>query len=448
VHWTANFDEIQDFEHDVRNRFGGAGFLSDEALDSGTRNQPLGDSKAGLSPELDALAAYLESLDKVPPSPHRNTDGSLSAEAESGKLIVQKFRCASCHAGLDFTDSGNGLLHDVGTLRGTSGRRLGRRLEGLDTPTLKGLWQTAPYLHDGSAATLAGVLTTANSKQRHGALRTASAAEVRDLVAYLLQIDEREPPPPPTLVAARIVAPADRARFYEGTPVSIEVEARSDLGPVSRVEIRDGTTRIGVDALAPYVFSWKGAKKGAHVLNAIVTHGSGTRTQSQPVTIGVEAPLQARVNFQPAAAKVPVGYLPDTGEVFGERGSGFSYGWNTDNAAQARDRNAARSPDQRYDTFTHFQEPANPQAEWEIALPAGSYRVRTVAGDPKSFKGVFRLMAEGVLVLDGSPTPAKRWLDASAIVPVEDGRLTIRAAPGAIGAKICFVEIVRVGAPP
>ena len=46
------------------------------------------------------------------------------------------------------------MLHDVGTLTAGSGMRLGGALPGLDTPGLRGLWATAPYLHDGSAATL------------------------------------------------------------------------------------------------------------------------------------------------------------------------------------------------------------------------------------------------------------------------------------------------------
>ena len=29
VHWTGNFDEIQDFEHDIRGPFAGAGFMTD-----------------------------------------------------------------------------------------------------------------------------------------------------------------------------------------------------------------------------------------------------------------------------------------------------------------------------------------------------------------------------------------------------------------------------------
>ena len=56
----------------------GAGFLPDDVFHVGTRDQPLGDAKAGLSPELDALAAYVASLDHVNPSPYRNPDGSLT----------------------------------------------------------------------------------------------------------------------------------------------------------------------------------------------------------------------------------------------------------------------------------------------------------------------------------------------------------------------------------
>ncbi len=110
------------------------------------------------------------------------------------------------------------------------------------------------------------------------------------------------------------------------------------------------------------------------------------------------------INFQPAASPVPAGYLADGGLVYGNRGNGQSYGWTLDNAAQARDRDAANSPDQRYDTLTHLQKPANPDAIWEIALVNGTYRVRIVAGDATNFDSVFRTTAEGVLTVNGTPT--------------------------------------------
>jgi cytochrome c peroxidase len=55
----------------------------------------------------------------------------------------------------------------------------------LDTPTLVEIWRTAPYLHDGSAATLREVLTTANPNDRHGKTSHLSSAQIDDLAAYL-----------------------------------------------------------------------------------------------------------------------------------------------------------------------------------------------------------------------------------------------------------------------
>ena len=148
-----------------------------------------------------------------------------------------------------------------------------------------------------------------------------------------------------------------------------------------------------------------------------------------------------RINFQPAAAAVPAGYLADAGLAYAVRGNGQTYGWNADNTAQTRDRNASNSPDQRYDTLTHFQKPANPDAIWEIAVVNGTYRVRIVSGDASNFDSVFRTTAEGVLVVSGTPTTSTRWLEGTSTVVVTDGRLTIRTGAGASNNKICFVEI-------
>jgi hypothetical protein len=151
-----------------------------------------------------------------------------------------------------------------------------------------------------------------------------------------------------------------------------------------------------------------------------------------------------RINFQPASAPVPSGvggYAPDTGLPFGRRDNGSDYGWNADNTAQTRDRDAANSPDQRYDTLAYMQRPGNPDAAWEIALQNGTYYVRVVAGDPSYFGNRLAIAAEDVVIVSGTTTSAQRWLDGTATVTVSDGRLTIRNAPGAESNKICFVEI-------
>ena len=153
LHWSANFDEVQDFENQIRALAVGHGLMADADFDAGTRSEPLGDPKTGLSADLDALAAYVASLGQVDPSPHRDPGGTLSAAAAAGEVLFESAGCATCHAGDAMTDSGS-ALHDVGTITAASGNRLGGALTGIDTPTLRDVWSTAPYLHDGSAATL------------------------------------------------------------------------------------------------------------------------------------------------------------------------------------------------------------------------------------------------------------------------------------------------------
>ena len=83
-------------------------------------------------------------------------------------------------------------VHDVGTAS-SYGEWFGPRI---DTPTLRFLYDSAPYLHDGSAATLRDVLTTANPEDKHGMTSDLTPQKLDDLVAFLLALPyppEEEP---------------------------------------------------------------------------------------------------------------------------------------------------------------------------------------------------------------------------------------------------------------
>ncbi|HVK67815.1 MAG TPA: hypothetical protein VM694_25320 [Polyangium sp.] len=200
LHWSANFDEVQDFEHDIRGPMGGAGFLPDDVFHSGMIDQTLGTPKDGLSPELDALATYVASLGAFGKSPYRSNDPAALASRQKGKDIFfsAEAGCSTCHAPPRFTDSALAadkkyVLHDVGTLGPGSGSRLGGPLPGLDTPTLRGLWKSTPYLHDGSAPTLRAVLRDRNAADQHGKTSHLGDADLADLERYLLTLDDDEP---------------------------------------------------------------------------------------------------------------------------------------------------------------------------------------------------------------------------------------------------------------
>jgi len=124
----------------------------------------------GLLVELDAIAAYLEELAPPPPRPAGDP-----AAAMRGRALFDA-RCASCHPG----GGSDGLAHPIVPASDDDAASLER----VFTPTLQAVRARPPYLHDGRAATLRDVLTTADPDARHGAA-DLSAADLDDLVAYL-----------------------------------------------------------------------------------------------------------------------------------------------------------------------------------------------------------------------------------------------------------------------
>jgi cytochrome c peroxidase len=111
-----------------------------------------------------ALAAFERSIEPGQAPFDRWVAGDETAIPEAAKrgfvLFHTEAACAGCHHGWRFTDD---AFHDVGT--STTDRGRGRELKGnpkmqfaFKTPTLRSVALRAPYLHNGSAATLRDVV--------------------------------------------------------------------------------------------------------------------------------------------------------------------------------------------------------------------------------------------------------------------------------------------------
>ena len=160
------------------------------------------------------------------------------------------------------------------------------------------------------------------------------------------------------------------------------------------------------------------------------------------LTVGVAGASEIKINFQSTGSPIPEGYLPDYGEVFGDRGNGWSYGWDEDMKGNARDRNNSTAPDQRYDTLNHPQ--YGTDSIWEIALPNGTYNLFLVCGDPSYGNQTNNYDVEGVLVIDPDPYPPEPAFDFdefNVTVELSDGLLTITPGLTAENCKINFVDI-------
>jgi hypothetical protein len=179
------------------------------------------------------------------------------------------------------------------------------------------------------------------------------------------------------------------------------------------------------------------------------------------------AAAEVHVNFQPAAAPVPVGYTVDSG---GPYSSTAGFGWVTqaslsssthvplDLTPNTRDRNV--ESDQRLDTLIHMQYPSNGNTSavttpgaWEYAFANGTYTVTVAVGDPvaNSDPESYVIHAEGVTMINnyapsGANGSTTRHAIASATITVSDGRLTIDAI-GGTNTKLDYVDVVPSSGP-
>ncbi len=124
--------------------------------------------------EASDLLAFLRTL-RDPRNPHRPTVEASPAQRRGEQLFKTKAACAACHSGATFTD---GRVHDVGLGAVTDRHR------GFNPPSLLGVYDRAPFLHDGRSATLEDLLEKHHTPEKLGGA-PLTASERADLVEYL-----------------------------------------------------------------------------------------------------------------------------------------------------------------------------------------------------------------------------------------------------------------------
>jgi cytochrome c peroxidase len=125
--------------------------------------------------EVRAVVAFLGTLEH-PPNPHRLAGNKLSPAAKRGQTLFEgAAKCTRCHTPPEYTSENN---YDVKLeADGSPYRRW-------NPPSLRGLWQRGPYLHDGRAATLDELLREPHAPEKLGG-KTLTPAQRQDLIAFL-----------------------------------------------------------------------------------------------------------------------------------------------------------------------------------------------------------------------------------------------------------------------
>ena len=156
----------------------GHGYFADPRLDNWVVDHRENDDL--VTDKLPALQAYQYSI-SAPTPPDNSFD--IAAAAKGKVLFAGKAKCASCHSGPLFTDViDGGKLHPQSASVAVDKDYVKRSAtkQWRDTP-LKGIWQHAPYFHDGSAKTLSDVVARYNQVNN----LKLTAAESSNLTEYL-----------------------------------------------------------------------------------------------------------------------------------------------------------------------------------------------------------------------------------------------------------------------
>jgi len=353
----------------------------------------------------------VNSLTGVGRSPHRQTDGALTPDGLAGRMIFDQQGCFACHAGTTFSDSARGALHRVGTQKVSSGSRLGAAIPGFDTPSLKGLWRSAPYLHDGSAATLDDVLMSANAYDFHAPVSALTASRRAQLTAYLLQIDDLEPAANQTAVpvfSINLAVPADQVRGkFVLTLTFSEPVTGLKPGDLQVINATLGNLKGSGSVYTVQVTPWsRGPLTVTLAANSIK---SGGLPNSAPMNFHVLAHRHIGYRYAKLVAESGTGPWASMAEFYLRSGGSqlARTGWSIHSVSSEQtspDNKASRALDGLANTYWHtrYNDTNPPTHPHEIVFDLGGLRVFDTFeylprqdGNLNGTIGAFRLLGSG-----------------------------------------------------
>jgi mono/diheme cytochrome c family protein len=161
-----------------------------DALDLAEVNEPGIGTEPGVTQEVTKeklldLKAFMESIVSPPPG-----DFDEAKAAAGWKLFYGKANCVACHRSAEFT-RGKSARGDISKNAGiyftniVENEPQGLLGLGIKVPQLRGIASTAPYFHDGSAATLADVVARYTSPDIPQVPSTLTADEQASIVEYM-----------------------------------------------------------------------------------------------------------------------------------------------------------------------------------------------------------------------------------------------------------------------
>jgi YVTN family beta-propeller protein len=236
LNYSGVFDELEDFELNIRGVSGGQGLIVLEGTTDQDPNvkafDPPNANRVQLHvngiPAWDAIVAWTQQRIPSPVSPYRGADpnGELGQQIAQGRELFTQANCQACHGGAKWSTSQVDFarvspfpetltpgtppepplgqlarfLRQVGTydpanpIEKTAANQQALGALGFNPPSLLSIHAFPPYLHNGSCLTLACVLENETHRNAGGADVLDDAAAREALVQFLISIDIQTEP--------------------------------------------------------------------------------------------------------------------------------------------------------------------------------------------------------------------------------------------------------------
>jgi cytochrome c peroxidase len=236
LNYSAIFDEVEDFELNIRGVSGGAGLIVLDGTTDADPNVKAFDPPSAGRIQLhvdgigawDALAAWVRQRIDSPISPYHGIDATSPAgqQVAQGRQLFTDANCQSCHGGpkwstgqVDFarvspfpetltlgvdpeppTGQLARFLHVVGTfdpanpLEHTANNQQALGQLGYNPTSLLSIFAFPPYLHNGSCPTVVCVLENEAHRNAGGTAVLDDRAAREALAAFVLSIDASTEP--------------------------------------------------------------------------------------------------------------------------------------------------------------------------------------------------------------------------------------------------------------
>ena len=236
LNYSAVFDELEDFELNIRGVSGGQGLIVLEGTTDQDPNVKSFDPPNAGRPQLhvngipawDAIVAWTQSRIASPVSPYRGVDpnSELGTQITQGRELFIEANCQVCHGGAKWSTGQVDyarvspfpetvtpgvdpeppvgqlarFLRQVGTfdpanpLERTANNQQALGTLGYNPPSLLSIYAFPPYLHNGACVTLECVLENETHRNAGGGDVLGDPAARAALVQFLISIDTQTEP--------------------------------------------------------------------------------------------------------------------------------------------------------------------------------------------------------------------------------------------------------------